>query len=521
MGYLSNNSYIKSFSNFLKPPVKKPVNPLDNSPLVEKNLQQPFVQANNPPVIPTSKSGTQPPAGWDATTYANFKKANPNLEPNAEDTARMKGTFKESGALTSQYNPVEQPKLGGNDFMSYYEKLTGVDKLKEAEAAKVASKATAEKSYQESQTAKGTLIQQSQDMFDKFFNSPEITANKEDRAKAFSNLQRIDAEEAKTLEQFRADSQIKGTPSWAYSRQQTIISGGYNAQRAGFAVDYAIANDKLTEAKDYATQAYNHGLTVLQAKMGLVEDSLKHATDLSTQDKADYQAILEKAKVIYDAKKKDQETAVATYVSLASKGVTGINPSMSIEEMTKIAGPTLVKQAQLEASKTSAEIAKTAAETAKIKGETVTPGATGTAAQSQLLSNSQLASDVLKNAGAISGPIQSGIIPFTAGSETANKYKQLKGILALANRQQLKGSGQISDFESRTLESAASSLGRNLSESAFKDELVKVQGVFKTAAGLKTPVMITNPSTGEFTVVESDRKGIDTAIADGMDVKYQ
>lgn len=31
------------------------------------------------------------PDGWDATTYANFKKANPALEPTQEDTARMLG----------------------------------------------------------------------------------------------------------------------------------------------------------------------------------------------------------------------------------------------------------------------------------------------------------------------------------------------------------------------------------------------------------------------------------------------
>lgn len=33
--------------------------------------------------------GTKIPAGWDAVTYQNFKKANPNLEPDAEDTFRM------------------------------------------------------------------------------------------------------------------------------------------------------------------------------------------------------------------------------------------------------------------------------------------------------------------------------------------------------------------------------------------------------------------------------------------------
>lgn len=41
------------------------------------------------PVVPTQTNTA--PAGWDAVTYANFKKANPTLEPTAEDTAIMLG----------------------------------------------------------------------------------------------------------------------------------------------------------------------------------------------------------------------------------------------------------------------------------------------------------------------------------------------------------------------------------------------------------------------------------------------
>jgi hypothetical protein len=37
------------------------------------------------------QSATNVPTGWDAVTYANFKKANPNSEPTSEDTSRMLG----------------------------------------------------------------------------------------------------------------------------------------------------------------------------------------------------------------------------------------------------------------------------------------------------------------------------------------------------------------------------------------------------------------------------------------------
>lgn len=37
------------------------------------------------------KENTTPPSGWDATTYANFKAANPTLEPTIQDTSIMQG----------------------------------------------------------------------------------------------------------------------------------------------------------------------------------------------------------------------------------------------------------------------------------------------------------------------------------------------------------------------------------------------------------------------------------------------
>lgn len=50
-------------------------------------------QTNNPSLPPTQLfPNAQPistPSGWDAQTYANFKKANPTLEPTPEDTRRM------------------------------------------------------------------------------------------------------------------------------------------------------------------------------------------------------------------------------------------------------------------------------------------------------------------------------------------------------------------------------------------------------------------------------------------------
>lgn len=63
--------------------------------------------------------------------------------------------------------------------------------------------------------------------------------------------------------------------------------------------------------------------------------------------------------------------------------------------------------------------------------------------------------------------------------EAINKYNQLTSLLSLANRQQLKGQGAISDFEFKVLQDASSALGRNLSDAQFKSQLEKIRDVFQ------------------------------------------
>lgn len=49
----------------------------------------PGTTAGAPGSVPDASKPNMAPPGWDAATYANFKAANPDLEPNAEDTRRM------------------------------------------------------------------------------------------------------------------------------------------------------------------------------------------------------------------------------------------------------------------------------------------------------------------------------------------------------------------------------------------------------------------------------------------------
>lgn len=111
--------------------------------------------------------------------------------------------------------------------------------------------------------------------------------------------------------------------------------------------------------------------------------------------------------------------------------------------------------------------------------------------------------------------------PGTNEQYVKNQVNQLKSSLSLENRDKLKGSGAVSDFESKTLERASTALAGNLNDTDSLKELNKIKGVFETASGGTAKVKITDPDTGQSAIVNADRAGIEQAIADGADVEYQ
>lgn len=79
-------------------------------------------------------SGSLPP-GWDAQTYANFKAANPNLEPTPEDTAHMlaAGSPSEQAQNATGINPTTENanftdayKQGQNELESAYTNFNNI-----------------------------------------------------------------------------------------------------------------------------------------------------------------------------------------------------------------------------------------------------------------------------------------------------------------------------------------------------------------------------------------------------------
>lgn len=98
----------------------------------------------------------------------------------------------------------------------------------------------------------------------------------------------------------------------------------------------------------------------------------------------------------------------------------------------------------------------------------------------------KLVNSILPNASRITGLGQNPLnFLGITNAKTLNEYNQLKGLLSLENRQLLKGSGAISDYESRVLDKAASSLGRNLTNEEFISVLNEMKKDLegKTATG--------------------------------------
>jgi predicted ATPase len=138
--------------------------------------------------------------------------------------------------------------------------------------------------------------------------------------------------------------------------------------------------------------------------------------------------------------------------------------------------------------------------------------------KSVMMNNVSTVNKILENYESISGPIQTGLIPFTEGKKTSKLYDQLKGIVALDKRQMLKGQGQISDFEFKVLGDAASNITRLSSEADFRQALIDIKGAFTTAAGEKAQVMVSKGGQSKSGMLTRDE--ITDAIAQGFIVKY-
>lgn len=113
------------------------------------------------------------------------------------------------------------------------------------------------------------------------------------------------------------------------------------------------------------------------------------------------------------------------------------------------------------------------------------------------------------------------LIPGNAAQNVKAIISQVEAKLALDNRAKLKGSGAISDFESKTLQRAASSFNRSLPLTDAQKQLKQIKGVLTTLNGGQAQVIVKNPINGETGTAYADTAAINKMIQDGLVVEYQ
>lgn len=164
---------------------------------------------------------------------------------------------------------------------------------------------------------------------------------------------------------------------------------------------------------------------------------------------------------------------------------------------------------------------------AKLQEEADKASSSNTETNQTRINAIDLANSILSaNTSSLTGvPGAGALLPSNALAK--NQINQLRAMLALENRSKLKGSGAVSDYESRTLNQASSSLGEegwirssNLSDVDFTNEIKKVRGILTVMNGGTVNVIIRTPD-GQTKRGAVNREGLNTAAQKGYTVLFE
>lgn len=108
---------------------------------------------------------------------------------------------------------------------------------------------------------------------------------------------------------------------------------------------------------------------------------------------------------------------------------------------------------------------------------------------------------------------------FGQAKTAKTQYDQIVGALQLAKAGQIKGQGQISDYERKVLKEASAAVDRGMSDEEFRKALVKLRGVLMTSSGMEAPIKVTSPS-GETITSTGNTEEINNLIREGNLVEY-
>lgn len=280
-----------------------------------------------------------------------------------------------------------------------------------------------------------------------------------------------------------------------------IDENAYELKKAQDSIDnfFKVFNTASTMSQDFADKMVAPDSVIQNAQKLIQADSSKMATILAGFNDKTKEAIL--GGIDY-AKLKDPSAELDAKLKKAQ--IDKIYNDINIDNTPAPTGNTpgvLSPLAQAVQNGTIPITSLPSKQRAQVAAELATSGIPSSR-QTALSTNLDVVQSLLDNPNMhkISGFLEGklGIGNLEPSAQLAlNQFNQLKGILSLENRQQLKGQGAISDFEFKVLSQAATALDRNLSDADFKTQLGIVRDVFAgkyagtTAGGADQPPTMT------------------------------
>lgn len=298
-------------------------------------ITQQELQPQTPINIPQANKSSIP-VGWDAETYANFKAANPNLEPDAQDTYLMQNAGK-------PLNPA-QAALAALD-------LTANEASAQNAQESILSKMLQNIANQQGESAYRTQLLKESDIAGKRkelldINNQIRTKQAEIAQDDITLVSKMRAEENRdTLLPFAQNAQAKLAGDAAIIRAlKTSEIGVLNALAIGKQGDIQLAKDTIDEAVDAKFAPYKEQNALYEAQLKAIQPFL---------DKAEKkQALAQQTKVNLAMKEIDkvadfQKTALANAISnnAPQSVLNKINSATTIDQITSVGGQYLENKA--------------------------------------------------------------------------------------------------------------------------------------------------------------------------------
>lgn len=429
------------------------------------------------PTLPTKTQTGNKPTLWRDTPEGKAALARANASASARTTTPPPPTTTTPPPVTTPEKPTAQQNM-----LDWYKKSAGIQSGIAQNQITGATAAT----EQYIQMMRDSYGRQKQELIDQIpylkniseQTRAELLAAADDIRKsgALEKEQTIANYDEATLTSARGKRDTDAARQRMFAGLGTLDSTG----SMGFTGQQINADEEFNRVQQNRETEKARALTAIDAKVATAERTAKNEI---AKEAATFNETIRKIMSQANATDMDKEAQIrAAYLELKNT-VQGINDTLAVtqqngelEKLKYMAEQEKADQgANLSQEFIQTGIPKTAAD---FIYKTQNPGGfeTKIGADAQGKTGGkvlQVVNNVLNgDIGAITGWLKTGWIPGSAGAQTKNDFENLKSMLSLEGRQQLKGSGAISDFEAGMLERAASlGLGTNLSEDQFRAKL--------------------------------------------------